>query len=68
MKSEIFMGNGITLACSKLGGVPCIFIFYHLSFIVKFSVVSYLGKLSYEIGVCIEVYHSFVESLVSVSV
>ena len=68
MKSEIFMGNGIPLACSKLGGVPGIFIFYPLSFLVKFSVVSRLGKLSYEIGVCIEVYHSFVESLVSVSV
>ena len=67
MKSEIFMGNGIPLACSKLGGVPRIFILF-LSFMVKFSVVSCLGKLSYEIGVCIEVYHSFVESLVSVSV
>ena len=27
---------------------------------VKVSVISCLGKLSYEIGVCIEVYHSFV--------
>ena len=25
-----------------------------------FSVISCLGKLSYEIGVCVEVYHSFV--------
>lgn len=63
MKSEIFMGNGISLACSKLGGVLGIFIFYPLPFIIKFSVVSCLGMLSYEIGVCIEVYHSFVESL-----
>ena len=27
---------------------------------VKFSVISCLGKLYYEIDVCIEVYHSFV--------
>ena len=62
------MGNGIPLACSKLGGVPSIFIFIFLLSRVKFGVVSCLGKLSYEIGVCIEVHHSFVESLVSVSV
>ena len=58
IKIEIFMGNGTPLACSKLGGVPGIFILY--LFVVKFSVISCLGKLSYEIGVCIEVYHSFV--------
>ena len=60
------MGNGILLACSKLGECP-ISLSLTLSFGVKSSVVSCLGKLSYEIGVCIEVYHSFVESLVSVS-
>ena len=54
------MGNGIPLACSKLGGVPGIFIFIFYLLWSKFSVVSCLGKLSYEIGVCIEVYHSFV--------
>ena len=54
------MGNGIPLACSKLGGVPGIFIFIFYVFLVKVSVISCLGKLSYEIGVCIEVYHSFV--------
>ena len=66
MKSEIFMGNGIPLACLRLGACP-VSLSLSLSFGVNFSVVSCLGKLSYEIGVCIEVYHSFVESLVSVS-
>lgn len=54
------MGNGTPLACSKLGGVARAFIFIIYLFVVKFSVLSCLGKLSYEISVCIEVYHSFV--------
>src|ERR1041385_378002 len=58
MRSEISLGNGIPLACSKLGGVPGIFIFI-LVFLKSSRVISCLGKLLYEIGVCIEVYHSF---------
>src|SRR3954469_10290106 len=53
------MSNGIPFGCSKLGGVPNIFIFIYFLSWSKFSVISCLGKLSYEIGVCIEVYHSF---------
>ena len=52
------MGNGIPLACSKLGGVPGIFIFT-FCLLESSRVVSCLGRLLYEIGVCIEVYHSF---------
>ena len=37
-----------------------LFLSLSLSFVVKFSGISCLGKLSYEIGVCIRVYHSFV--------
>ena len=67
MKSEIFMGNGILLACSKLGGVPGIFIFT-FCLLESSRVVSCLGRLLYEISVCIEVYHSFCGEIVSVSV
>src|SRR4051812_15234875 len=45
-----------------------IYLYLYLCLLESSRVISCLGKLSYEIGVCIEVYHSFVESLVSVSV
>ena len=67
MRSEISLGNGIPLACSKLGGVPGIFIFI-FCLLESSRVVSCLGRLFYEIGVCIEVYHSFCGEIVSVSV
>ena len=67
MMSEISWGNGIPLACSKLGGVPGIFIFT-FCLLESSRVVSCLGRLLYEIGVCIEVYHSFGGEIVSVSV
>ena len=67
MRSEIFLGNGIPLACSKLGGVPDIFIFI-FCLLESSRGISCLGRLLYEIGVCTEVSHSFGREIVSVSV